>query len=253
MVSNSGVRKFRRLSLWVILTIAALATVTVCAIQIEQRVLRVRAQRLLDGVRSLELRRASYDETRRFLADRHGSEQYDGPCTPAHCDATVELNDFFVANLRVLLYKLNFMGPYLLFGGLPSHVRAHIVVRDGSLWNKSFTVAVEVPEHTNRRGHFYRYSLIGNTETVSRSDISNYWAAGVRLHPEYLIGKPGGCDGPCLEVHAKFTPYADPADVRRLMQFDRSCLTRLTHPCRTEGDIMPAAWAQYVQEADLKQ
>jgi hypothetical protein len=252
MVSNSGVRKFRRL-VRIILTIVALAIVVVTAIQIEQRMLRVRAQRLLDGVRSLELRKSSYEETARFLADWNRWVQYDGPCSAAECSAAIDLNDFFVSHLGVLLYKLNFMRPYLLLGGLPSQVRARVGVRDGVLCSKSFLVAVEVPEYTDQQGDFGRYTLIGDAETISRSDILNYRTAGMRGHPEYLIGKPGGCDGPCLEVHAKFTPYADPADVRRLMQFDLSCLTRMVHPCRREGDIMPAAWTQYLKEADLKQ
>lgn len=251
-VSNSGVRKFRRVVLWIVLTIAVLGVVAVCAIQIEQRLLRARAQRLLDGVRSLELRRTSFDETRGFLSDWNGWIQYEGPCSPAKCTATLELNDFFVAHVGVLVYKLNFMEPYLLLGGLPSQVRARVEVRDGVLWSKSFFVAVEVPEYKNQKGDFGRYTLIGDAKTVSRPEISNYWTPAMRSHPEYMVGKPGGCDGPCIEVHAKFTPFADPADVDRLMQFDLSCLTRLMHPCRTERDVMPTAWEQYLKEAELK-
>lgn len=33
-------------------------------------------------------------------------------------------------------------------------------------------------------------------------------------------GKPGGCDGPCREVHLIFSPSADSATVNRLMQID---------------------------------
>jgi hypothetical protein len=45
----------------------------------------------------------------------------------------------------------------------------------------------------------------------------------------------------------KFTPYAAPEDVYRLMQLNLSCLTRW-HPCVTQSDIMPAAWVQYLAE-----
>lgn len=61
-----------------------------------------------------------------------------------------------------------------------------------------------------------------------------------------MIGRPGGCEI-CVEGWAKFTPYTAPADIRRLLQFDLSCLTRW-HPCLTQSDIMPAAWAQYEAE-----
>jgi hypothetical protein len=75
--------------------------------------------------------------------------------------------------------------------------------------------------------------LIGRAESGSPHHIS-------RLHPEYAVGSPSGCYG-CLEAHVVFTPYADPADVRRLMDINFSCLTRW-HPCQKQEDILPTGW-----------
>lgn len=55
----------------------------------------------------------------------------------------------------------------------------------------------------------------------------------------------------CRRGNVLFTPYTAPEDVRRFMRFDLSCLTRLWYDCRTQSDIMPAAWAQYERELQL--
>jgi hypothetical protein len=56
-----------------------------------------------------------------------------------------------------------------------------------------------------------------------------------------------GCDG-CIIVDVTFAPQANSSDVNRLMQFDLSCLNRWWHPCRTQADVMPAAWQQFLQD-----
>jgi hypothetical protein len=61
-----------------------------------------------------------------------------------------------------------------------------------------------------------------------------------------VIGRPGGCEG-CVMGWVKFSPYADSGDIRRLTNFDLSCLTRW-RACMTQEDIMPDAWKQYPAE-----
>jgi hypothetical protein len=51
-----------------------------------------------------------------------------------------------------------------------------------------------------------------------------------------------------VEGHVLFTPHTAHEDVRRLMDFDLSCLTRWL-PCGTQADILPSAWAQYEDTA----
>ena len=93
------------------------------------------------------------------------------------------------------------------------------------------------------------FALVAAAHSVPRFDYygSNGPNSQLTLHPDYLIGRPDGCEI-CVASWAEFTPYAGPADVHRLMQFDLSCLTRW-HPCVTQSDIMPAAWAQYLSDA----
>ena len=228
------------------LAIIVPAVVTIFAVQLEQNLLRRRAERLLADIAAFQLHKSSYRDAQIFLTHWKSSTEYSGVCTSQHCQATVVLQDFFV---RSLAYKFNVMRGYLLAGGLPSEVRAWVTIRDGAVEGKAFMVAVEVPSFTDEEGAFGDYTLIGHARTVPELQSFNHSQSGLPLHPTYAIGKPGGCDGPCRELHVNFTADTDANDIRRLMQFDLSCLTRLVHPCRKERDIMPEAWAQYSRES----
>jgi hypothetical protein len=243
------VRTFYRLVLGAAFAVLLAIVVAAFAIQLEQHLFQRRAERLLEDIVSFQLHKSTYQDARTFLTYWKSSAEYGGACASEHCQGTVVLRDFFVQHLAMLLYKLNFMRGYLLIGGLPSEVRAWVTVTDGVIQGKAFMVAVQVPPYTDGEGAFGDYTLIGDATTVPELHGFNRSQTGLPLHPTYLIGKPGGCDGPCREVHVNFTADADPTDISRLMQFDLSCLTRLVHPCRKEWDIMPVAWAQYVRES----
>ena len=92
------------------------------------------------------------------------------------------------------------------------------------------------------------YSLVADIYSLSRFGyFGDRWNDPQLIaHPDYEIGQPGGCEF-CVMGWAKFTPYAAPDDVHRLMQLNLSCLTRW-HPCTTQSDIMPTAWSQYLAE-----
>jgi hypothetical protein len=102
--------------------------------------------------------------------------------------------------------------------------------------------------------------LWGGASTISRFYTSTMERPEVvmqdtLIHSDYLVGKGmryANEDTPQFLVEvpaiwAEFTPYADPADVRRLMQFNFACLTSW-RSCRTGAELMPAAWAQYLED-----
>jgi hypothetical protein len=49
-----------------------------------------------------------------------------------------------------------------------------------------------------------------------------------------------------------FMPEVTSFDRNRLKQMDFSCVTRWRHPCRTQSDVMPAAWQQYMDDQASK-
>lgn len=221
---------------------------TVLSIHLQQGILRYRAERLLADIRSLDLRKTSFEEAQTVFRDWSSSGHYDGECTQRHCTFEVALQDFVSNHLGVFTEHPWLLRAYMFLAGRPARILAGIGVQTGVVWGKSFDVYIEVP-HTDAEGHTYEYTLIGEAQSVSRFDPPGSWP-DLRLHPNYAVGRPGGCTA-CVMVYARFTPYTAPEDVQRLMQFDLSCLTRWK-PCREQGDIMPAAWSQYLKEQALR-
>lgn len=233
----------------VLVIVAALAVVACAvAIQVEQHLLRRRAERLLGDIRSLEIGKTTQQDAQRTLPQWERYRWNEGPCKGPDC-ASFVVEDFFYRHSDLIgrLYEKDraaaelLFGIYMKLGGRPSRVVGGVEFRDGVVSGKSFRVHVEVPPW---KGNDWHYTLVGGATSVRE-----IWQHHVKLsHPAYAIGRPDSCDGPCVAVYAEFTANTREADVLRLMSFDLSCLTRVFRPCRTEGDIMPAAWSQYLAE-----
>src|SRR5208282_1012367 len=245
-VSNRNLRPFPRLRrslFYGILVLFFAASVSVAFIPIQQEILRRRAERLLADIRNLNLRKSTWNDAQQIFARWGAWGHYDGACTQGSCSYQVEFGDF-MNTYPHLAQRLQFLEPaYRLFGGRTSLIRAGFDIHDGVIWAKGFSLFVEVPPE--RAPNSYEYTLIGSAWSVSRF---RSFRPSLADHPNYIVGTPGGCTG-CLAVFAEFSPYSDPADVERLMQFDLSCLTK-RQPCREKAEIMPAAWAQYLKDGD---
>lgn len=259
------------------LSLCALLFLTFLATQIEQHLFRRRAELLLSQVQSFELRKTSWQDTQVQLQRWGATREFGNPCDSHGCSLQITLNEFVLGyfaqrNLFVKLddyfrwrLKLAYsQGPferiensllqaYVHLGGHPARVVANIGMRDGVVWSKSFHVWIETYGHPiywsgNDR---FEFTLIAIVYSVSRFDrhFGGLIDPQLMLHPYYTIGRPSGCTI-CVAGWTMFTPYAAPADIRRLMQLDLSCLTRWGH-CLTQSDIMPVAWAQYLAERPL--
>ena len=248
-MSNHNMNRFRRLRR------TAIAAVTVCvallflsaaAVRIRQQVLRYRAERLLSDFRDLKLRTSTWSDAQNIFRRWGSWGHYDGTCTREACTYWIELSDDFsnfVQHRRLPGWK--FMSVFEFLGGRPTLIRASLTVADGLVWEKSFLAVVSVPPQRGPDKSFAgsRYNLIGGSGSVSRFSSA---PPELAVHENYLVSTPGGGTG-CRAVGAKFTPYADSADVQRLMNFDLSCITR-RRPCWEPGEIMPDAWKQYEAE-----
>ncbi len=241
--------------------------------QIGQYLLRRRAELLLAEVQSLELRKTPWPEAQQQFQHWAANRKFDDACNEHQCSLKITLLDLVYGSLSrtngalVRLddyfrwrFKLSYeIGPfvrmqqalvltYMRAGGRPGGVVATIGMRNGVVWSKGFYVRLETYVHPRFFGGAGNtFVLMADTQSIPRfGENGVYWNDDLMHHPNYLIGGPNACLG-CVDGWAKFTPYADPADIHRLMQFDLSCLTRW-HPCLTQSDIMPAAWAQYLAE-----
>ena len=245
------------------------------ASQVEQRFYRSRAELLLSHVQSFELGKTPWPDAQRQLQHWARETKLNDQCSVSEC--TVEITLFepvygFVSRSLVFVYLDDYLrwrlrlsydeGPfvrmeqavlrtYILLGGRPAKITATAGMRDGVLWSKGFSVVMEIywhniPEFNPNR--WFEYSLIAATRSVPQLDFSGqkWFDPQIARHPNYLISRPSGCEI-CVMGYVHFTPYADPANVRRLMQVNLSCLTRI-RPCVDQSDIMPAAWKQYLEE-----
>lgn len=280
-MSNPSVGRLRFLRkgfLALFLVICVLLALTLVAIQIEQHLYRRRAERLLSDVQAIELRKTPWHEAQAKL-QRWGTARVSYlPCDANQCTLRITLVDFATRkilqrNIFVRLddyfrwrLKLTYnTGPferalfamfrtYMRVGGHPARIAVDIGMRDGIVWSKGISVAVETYARngtwTSSDGGPMEYTLIASAQSVLRFSFyeTGLYNPQLALHPDYAIGRPGGCEV-CVMGWVKFTPYAAPADVRRLMQFDLSCLSRW-HPCLDQHDIMPDAWTQYLAEGE---
>jgi hypothetical protein len=253
------------------LSLFALLSVIVMASQIDQHIFRRRAERLLAESQTLELRKTPWPEALHQFQHWGGAMKFSDICNEHECSLEIHLSEpvygfvsrsyFFVRLDDYLRWRLNLsyqMGPfaqaeyallrgYLLLGGRPAVVGASLGMRDGIVWSKEFTGYLETFAHGVPNVWDGEYSLIADIRSIPKFDRYEARNPQLMLHSNYVIGRPGGCEI-CISGWVHFTPYADPDDVHRLMAVNLSCLIRL-HPCQTQQDIMPNAWAQYLAEA----
>jgi hypothetical protein len=270
------IRRLRRALFVLFLVVCALLSLALVAGQIEQRIFRRRAERLLAEVQSLELRKTPWPEALVKFQHWGANRKFDDHCDEHKCSFQITL-DYTLLNYLMSRnifdrlddylrwrFKLSYgegegpfdsletflMHAYLRVGGHPARVRATVGMRDGVVWSEGYDLAIAT----------YAQLEPGDHWAVWQGDYTLYAFAGSRprieslgqsiVHADYAIGRPGGCEI-CVEGWVTFTPYADPSDIHRLLQFDLSCLTRW-NPCHSQIDIMPVAWTQYLVELPIQ-
>jgi hypothetical protein len=246
-------------------------SVIVAASQIEQYIFRHRAEHLLAETQALELRKTPWLKAVHEFQHWGGAKKLSEICNEHECSFEIQLSEpvygfvsrsyFFVHLDDYLRWRLKLsyqMGPfvraeyallriYLIAGGRPAVVGASVGMRERIVWNKAFTISLETFAHGGPNLWDGEYSLNADIRSIPRFDQYESRNSQLVLHSNYAIGRPGGCEI-CISGWVHFTLYADPKDVHHLMEINLSCLVRL-HPCRTQQDIMPNAWAQYLAES----
>jgi hypothetical protein len=241
-----------------VLVVLGAAIVLLClSIPIQQRVARSRAERLLFDIRSLELRKSTWDDAQRLFKRWGAWGRYEGTCTAADCRYQIELDDplqeAIIGNpkrhpkIANWLWRRNWLWKFYIFlGGRWFRITAHISVVQGTVWGKAYRADVTARKagpYTSFVKYVYEPRVIGRSASVTRFLINGPQFLD---HPEYAITAAANCKPNCVVVDTSFTPYASPADIDRLMDFNLDCLTRY-QPCR-KSEILPAAWQQYVAE-----
>jgi hypothetical protein len=223
-----------------------LILLAVIAVHVDERILRHRAEGLLEDIRSLELRKASFADAQAVFQRWRRWAKYDGECTETHCDIRITLQDFPLDLPEKYAWRMNWpRHASMLVAGHPARVMAEVSVENRIVWGKSFYIANLAPAYSGAPGlaSINEYTVIGTVSSRSRFSNWEWDEGGAYFHSNYSIVVPSACEV-CVGAVAAFTPFADSRDVQRLMQFDFSCLTRWT-TCRMPVDIMPVAMSEY--------
>jgi len=241
-----------------ILRVAGVAVLALVAglaayVQIQQRILRWRAERLLADIRQIQMGKSTWADAQRLMTRWGTWGGYEGSCTAKRCDYQIVMEDAFRAmpiyfvprgemrnEARMCCQWLR--RPYYLLGGRFAIVDARIEVKDGIIWTKSYEVEINTTSHIP----FWNeddYALLGAARGLTNHRHSN---SGSRR--EYVVWRPAGCEG-CESINVEYSPLADPGIINSLLDFHLGCLTSI-RVCREPAELMPTAWRVYNAPAE---
>jgi len=216
-------------------------------VQVQQHILRWRAERLLADIRAIQMGKSTWADAQRLVKHWDQWSTSSVPCSEASCTCWIEVQDTLWTLGSAYDKYRSVWGmlaiPYLLLGGRQAMAVASLNVVGGHVTESTFELfLIVVPSKSNG---WNGYGLVGSASEYA--EFAPYDFEDQRLlHPEYWIGKPGGCEG-CIKLMTGFTRFADRAKVDELTSFSFSCITRW-RPCTTEADLMPLAWKQHAEE-----
>lgn len=209
-------------------------------VQIQQRILRWRAERLLDDMRELQSHKSTWADAQKIMTRWGEWGSYEGPCTAEECDYSITIMD----TIGTFLWKHVERHPFLLTFAKAS---SFLGEKDGFVV-ATLRIKNEIVTTSSYRLHvgwlFGRVTAFNDLEP-------HRFRADRLLHPEYWIGENGGCTG-CTKFETGYTPLAGREKMHELSDFNFSCITRL-FPCTEEADILPTAWKQYQEEQPSRQ
>jgi hypothetical protein len=276
LVSKSNMT-FRKWAVRVVrlagVVVVFLVLTTFLAVQIQQRMLRGRAERLLADMHQIRLYQSTWADAQRLMTRWGAWGHYDGSCTAENCKYKIEMDSIASLVQRHAwlgwLLRRDRLNLYQWFGGRDSGFRVTFTVHDGTIWRESSAIGVSIP-----RRRMHRYTDI-NTILVSddidrtlslgagsyqrlHRTLENPFlhmggAEGLAGHPYYKVGRPDGCMINCQIGIVYYSTHTPPAEIERLTSYDFSCFTRF-HPCAEIEDLLPAAkeWHLY-KEDELQQ
>ena len=247
-------RLLRRAGVAVIVLMACYAVILL-VVQVNERVTRRRAERLLSEMRSLEVGKSSWADLQTLMMRWGAWGHYEGDCAAKKCNYSIAVSDMEDGSLPMRI--LGFLGnSHMAWSGL------EVLVQDGTVNRTSFNVGVYVPkgygprwERNNPQPEGYIPYSSGSHELIARATshtpimlLCCYWPG--RTPNEYTVLKPSGCMG-CLAIWTEISPEASITSRERMMNFNLSCITRWK-PCIDEEDIMPDAGKEYYAQLPVR-
>jgi len=156
---STGVRILRAF----LLALCAVVLLLVVSVQVEQRILRRRAEKLLVDIRSLQIHRSTLADVE-TLGRRWGRfTRWDSNCNRESCGFEILWDDFLLRHLTSG-GRLNILHLCMLAGGRPQQVFAGVLVENGIATRKDFHVVVW------RTGRLVAGTLVGLSPDGQRGE-----------------------------------------------------------------------------------
>ncbi|HEY4355611.1 MAG TPA: hypothetical protein VGN16_07695 [Acidobacteriaceae bacterium] len=217
---------------------------------------RWRMSRLLADYHSIYPTQSSWEDAQKLMARWGKWGRYEGTCTFRDCDYSIRVGDEYSNWVDKLSERNRERIDILLLtaqrhlGYRWSALQVHFQVQDGRIVRTRTMFLLSVADAGPPE--YWQYTLGVSAQVRSRL-ASNYDESpsveGVdeqlALHPDYKVGRPGGCEG-CEIDNITYAPTLPHDEAVRLTDFNLSCLTRL-RACTTIGDLLPygSGWHLY--------
>jgi len=232
------------------LRVSAAALLTLIAgmalfVQIEQRILRSRAELLLADMRDMQSQPGTWADAQKIMQRWRPWGLGESFCSTEECFFYVRMADpvdAFLLGDDDRPPKLHWLiWPAQLLGEKFTFIEASLRVKHG------------IVEESRFRMNFWGQDE-GMERAVDTFATGDNFRAERLQHPDYYAEKypeTYQCKG-CIRFETGFTPFAGQDKIRELTDFNFSCITRW-RPCTTEAEMMPSAWKLYEAELPYKE
>ena len=245
----------------IVISCCVLLVATFVTVQVGQRILRHRAERLIPDVQRLEVGKSSWADLQGIMARWGKYGHYDGTCNNRECHYEINLTDTLGAiafdiqkmpsGLRYSAFPLALAVWYVHWNAVDIEATIDLEGDRVSGWRLLWVSAV--PEGIGSEARHYRdgpYELLVSATAVQRaSPYLQEWPMP-DWHPGYSVREPSGCTN-CISIRSEFDPTSSIHIRRSLSNFNLDCVTRWK-PCTVESDIAPGAWNTLQEEYDRR-
>ncbi len=249
----SSATRFLRILRVTCLTVLALVLLTWATVQIQQRLLRHRAELLMADMHQIRLYRSTWADAQRLMTRWGAWGHYYGTCTAEKCRYRITLTDISGSKFGRWIIRRRGLRVYSLFGGRASRLVVSFTVQNGTIWRETAAIAVAAsPRQLTLVDDFPTLIVQTKSRQRLRSSGDDWWILGtddqLATHPYYKAGRPGGCTF-CREAVVTYSTRTPSPEIDRLTSFNFSCLTQF-FSCVELEQLLPAAkeWHLYHED-----
>jgi hypothetical protein len=225
-------------------------------VQIQQHILRWRAERLLADIRAIQMGKSTWADAQRLMTQWGAWGEYQGDCTERSCEYVISIDDFSHAyhHFPVLWGGQSgldsrlphwLIRPYAWAGGRFVVLEARFSVVRGFIRSKEFGVlAALYPTGYNPERVPAPFPDAAILVATTCAPVVFHWSS-------FSLTKPNSVEGQEMSLlleddlqghlaRAQYTPFTDEETVRSLFDFNLGCIARWKD-CRTAAELMPGA------------